>query len=254
MQYSIFCSNHFIGENACRSRCPGLQDAILYVHTYKTGGSALECSTNEQPGMERWINMGHTWNAALEFCQRRCPGSKTAISVRDPYTWWRSTYTYSWYCRYAGKCTTGSFDQWVRNGENFQSQVILKNVPFDYVLRTETLEADFQALLKSEGMPLYKLPVRNPTQTSGRRRRIGDVNSSSSGKMWMSVNKTAGRSPSATTVFDVHSIPRPSRALARGPAPPTVFTRELLDIINTGEARMFDEFGYVKRTEPFELK
>ena len=38
------------------------------------------------------------------------------------------------------------------------------------------------------------------------------------------------------------------------PAPPTIFTRELLAIINTGEKRMFDEFGYKRRTEPFELK
>lgn len=77
------------------------------------------------------------------------------------------------------------------------------------VLRTETLEADLQRVLRLEGLPLYTLPHANPTARSAH----GDTAS----------------------------------------PPPTVFTAELLELINAREARLFDEFGYRRRWEPFEL-
>ena len=38
-----------------------------------------------------------------------------------------------------------------------------------------------------------------------------------------------------------------------GPPPRTVFTQEVVDIINRVEASVFTEFGYQRRAAPFEL-
>lgn len=83
------------GDTACGQCAP---NAVLYLHVKKTGGTSLECATANdlEPQTHRWINMGHTYSSAVTGCLRRCPGSTVAISVRDPYAWWRSVYVYSW--------------------------------------------------------------------------------------------------------------------------------------------------------------
>ena len=45
----------------------------------------------------------------------------------------------------------------------------------------------------------------------------------------------------------------PTNTTSRNPPPPTIFTTEVLAIINRLEASVFDEFGYERRTDEFEL-
>ena len=81
---------------------------LLYLHVEKTGGSTLECATQETlVPMGYWSNMGHTWSAAVASCKQACHNAKIVLCIREPYSWWRSFYRYGWVCEYATMCASG---------------------------------------------------------------------------------------------------------------------------------------------------
>jgi hypothetical protein len=202
--------------------------------------------------------MGHTHSSAVAKCRKHCPHPKLAVSVRDPYAWWRSTYTYGWYCRHAAHCSSGSFDNWVRSagkGLGYQSDLIPRGFTFDYILRTESLQADFEATLQAEGLPIYELLTENPTGGHNDPGRLLYIDPGPDAEPVV-----GGRAPRRGLNSKKRKSSKKSKTRSRkrsggqGPPPPTVFTAELLKIINQHESRMFDEFGYTRRVKPFELK
>ena len=71
---------------------------VFYLHTEKTGGTAIECAVQSLVAQQRWTNMGHTTLSHLHHCRRRCgPPSRsvTVISVRQPHMYYKSMWEYS---------------------------------------------------------------------------------------------------------------------------------------------------------------
>jgi len=185
----------------------------------------VECATEGQPEFTgRWTNMGHTWMSAVNVCKNRCTVGgqppKVVVSLRDPYRFWRSLFTYAWYGAYsairipAGVHDFAGFVLWARDHpEHSQSQSIRRACgrpcAHDFLLHTESLQNDWVRLLAALDMPLVGLPRINPTASHDRTART---------------------------------------------APPTVFTREVVDIIDNLEESLFTEFGYARRTDvPFTI-
>lgn len=165
-----------------------------------------------------WNNMGHTWQAAVAACQLRCKGSKIVVSVREPYQYYRSAYTYAFRCSYSDTCTSGTFKEFmhgVSRGEIRSQSSSIHGMcghaatfcKYDHVIHTETMLEDFVAILDHYGLERQGLPHANPTGDGGKR--------------------------------------QPG---------PTIFDAEIVEIINRVEARMMHEFGYHTRKAPFELK
>ena len=141
----------------------------------------------------------------------------TVISIREPYSWWRSIYVYGYVCWQAAVCTNEDFlgfmrgvgmGMWANGGKVAQSSYIQRECGSpcnaDHYLRTESLSTDWLALLHKLRLPLIQLPHSNPTKE-------------------------------------------------RPKIPPTIFTQEICDIIHTVDEPMFTEFKYPKRECPFEL-
>jgi len=71
------------------------------VHVEKTGGSSVECATSTSlvpDGL--WSNLGHPIYGAVDMCRRKCTFNgvqpELIISIREPYSWYRSLFTYGW--------------------------------------------------------------------------------------------------------------------------------------------------------------
>ena len=142
------------------------------------------------------------------------------VSVRDPYSFVRSMYIYTWSCEYSDWCSRGyqpwmEFGEFVKNslepGAHATQSASVERAcghpcKYDHLLRTEHLTADWTALMRQTGRQVWQLPRSNPSKN---------------GPM--------------------------------GPPPRTVFTREVTDIIERVEAPIFEQFGYRKREPPFEL-
>ena len=161
--------------------------------------------------------MGHTWQAAVNTCLARCKGAKIVLSVREPYQYWRSSYTYAFRCSYSDTCTSATFKEFMRSVSRGEIRTQSSSIhsmcgqgstfcKYDHVIHTETMLEDFIAILDMYGIGRQGLPHSNPTGSGGRR--------------------------------------NPGR---------TIFDAEIVAIINRVEARMMHEFGYQKRQAPFEL-
>lgn len=173
--------------------------------------------------------MGHTtWHGHIEWCSERCTfhgvAPQVVVSVRNPYSYWRSLFTYAWVGIGSnlaipdGVSTFGGFVQWAdeqaRATDNDMFALSMsfalllacgRPCRYDYVLHTETLSSDWLHLLTTLELPLVALPHSNPTQLQSR------------------------------------------------PPPPTVFTNEVRAVIHRLERSVFDEFGYERRMRTFEL-
>jgi len=179
-----------------------------------------------------WTNLGHmrnAWGGHVDACRAECTfngmAPKVVVSVRDPYGYWRSLFTYAWvgdgsalgipagvdsftgFVRWADAQASARSDGAFEHSLSFTLYLACGHpCRHDYLLRTETLETDWYRMLSTLELPLVALPHSNPT------------------KLYMR------------------------------PPPPTIFTWEVVEIIDRLESSVFDEFGYVRREAPFELR
>ena len=154
---------------------------LLYLHVEKTGGSSIECATqgHDLVDLGLFTNMGHTSERAVDQCRNLCTNRgaapKTVISIREPYSWWRSLYVYGYICSYASTCTSSDFHTFMRQAKpgiaqsNYIRRECGRPCNADYLLRTETLAEDWLGLLRTLGLPLVGLPHANPTGAKSRR-------------------------------------------------------------------------------------
>jgi len=187
---------------------------------------SVECATaSSLVPQGLWTNMGHPVYGAFAWCQQKCTFNglvpEVVISVREPYSFYRSLFTYGWKCQYAAVCVPyhvsnfSRFMEWIYSGNRnvAQSRHVANacGTPcaYDHVLHTESLGDDWIRLVEALALPRRPLPWANPTSNN--------------------------------------------QPVGRGPPPPTVFTSRVVEIINELEANMFDEFGYEHRQAPFEL-
>ena len=183
----------------------------------------MECATEGHAEFAgRWTNMGHTWTSAVEICKASCTvggrAPQVVVSIRDPYHYWRSAFTYAWVGAYSAVAIPSGvhdFDGFMRwahlHPEHSQSRQIARACgrpcKHDFLLHTERLVDDWLSLLSALEMPLVRLPRINPTRTDARA------------------------------------------------VPPTVFTAEIVQIIDDLEGTMFTEFGYRRRADvPFAIE
>lgn len=176
---SPFCSDHSCGQGCC-NKCSRQQSKphLLYVHVEKTGGSSIECATEAtlvQQGY--WTNMGHTWVSALESCRKACSFVQPAlvvISVRNPYHYYESVFKYAWRGQYSALSLPGNIKNFTEflpwavqmSGGSFTQSYRIHHAcgtpcKFDHVIHTETLLADWVALLLKFQLPMVGLPKIN---------------------------------------------------------------------------------------------
>lgn len=188
----------------------------------------MECATEGHAEFEdRWTNMGHTWTVAVDTCRVACTfagrAPKVVVSIREPYHYWRSVFTYAWMGAYtAAKIPRGvvNFSGFMRHsrdtpsGREYAQTTLIQRAcgmpcVHDYILHTERLSSDWLHLLRSLRLPLVGLRRMNPTLKE-------DPNN--------------------------------------GPPPPTLFSKEVVQIIDKIDANMFNEFGYAHRIDvPFRI-
>ena len=97
-----YCTGHWCAHRCCPLACSRILGAsahVLFAHVEKTGGSAIECATQQWQRKGWWTNMGHTTSKALSACAAKCDaGTPTVrvVTVRDPYSYWASVYGNAW--------------------------------------------------------------------------------------------------------------------------------------------------------------
>lgn len=208
-----------------------VQPHLLYQHIEKSGGSSIECATARTHVVSgRWSNLGHVKDQSLVYgCMASCTFDHVlplrVISVRDPYSFARSRYLYEWSCAYSNWCSIsgGHFQRWM----------------------------SFEAFIQTWASP----QSAHYTQSEILRRACGTP--CDYDRILFTENLTAGWTALQldTGLLPAYALPRtnPSQPGALGTPPRTIFTRVVTDILERVEARMFSEFGYAKRTPPFEL-
>ena len=154
----------------------------------KTGGSAIECAAQAWADAGMWDLMGHVPKANADVCAARCASVPVlrVVSVRDPYDYWASTFKFAWECessgngcsqmgttlRGAGKLSAlrGGFASFMRSMAEdthrlSQSERVAtacgRPCEYDVALHTETLQADWNALMTRLGAPLNAMPRIN---------------------------------------------------------------------------------------------
>jgi hypothetical protein len=174
----------------------------VFLHIPKSGGSSIECLTKDWDKAGIWTNMGHASFPAVSQCaSRAAPLAQSAliISVRNPFDYWLSVYEYAKYCirtntpqsfeaSYLQKRNAtdrlATFTTFMRymDGESWardatQSHHIERSCGspcnYEFLLRTETLGADWLALLGTLQLPLRPLShvnVANAASDSETRR------------------------------------------------------------------------------------
>lgn len=253
---SQFCTEHWCGRGCC-ARCEqrAQRPRVLFAHTEKTGGSAVECATVDLALQGAWLNMGHTTAGALRWCARKCAarpaptpqGIPLAISVRDPYTYYQSSYAYTRqaardpatlsYCYWllnasvfergnpyavgTPRSPLASFDnfvRWVTSNETMLTQswrvarACGQPCARAHVLRTEHLEADLNTALQRAGIRVgpLRLPRHNVAAADVRvQQSQGGAGAAAGGRV--------------------------------------VWTCASLELVNAAEASIFDQFGYARR-------
>jgi hypothetical protein len=183
---------------ACRTRPVDLGNAQgphwhgIFMHIPKTGGSSLECASQEWETAGLWTNMGHASHSFVASCADRCSDAPVNVSgqpsitptlimtVRNPYSFWWSLYGYvkaglegsgasGTLALLKASNATGSlatFDAFLwhmrsHGTQRAQSSHIRRicGTPclYHFLLRTETLDADWLAVLGQLQLPLEAL-------------------------------------------------------------------------------------------------
>ena len=184
-----FCVEHWCGVKPHPDCCPHacLSPHYIFLHVPKTGGSSIECATTDWELDGRWTNMGHAPFHFVRYCSSRCgttPRAAMVMTVRNPYDYWLSDYAYAKVCL-GKKCSAtamylearnsthvlATFDLFIRYIAAVGPEPLSQSAHIrrmcglpcrpDYVLRTETLNADFLALLGTANFPLRSLPHIN---------------------------------------------------------------------------------------------
>lgn len=232
-----FCAEHWCASGCCDgcraelkyvAGVPPIENAssrhhYLYLHVQKTGGSTIECATAPtfvKQGL--WTNMGHN-NAGLRRCTNHCTfygrRPKVVISIREPYQWWRSLYRYA----YVGWCSS-----WQRG----------KRGP-----RWDTF-AQFVNVVKGTDKTQSKLIERSCGKPCHADYFLHTESLASDWRAFLLREQ-----------LPLIKLPRLNPGNAHeNHAGRTIFTEEILKVINSVEADMFDQFGYTRRHTPFELK
>ena len=165
-----FCTSHQHKQCDNTSHNP-----LLYVHIEKTGGSSIECTTaTTLEAAGRWKNLGHVTLDNLRSCREQYPLSKTAISVRDPYDYWRSLYSFSKlsHCsqlhdKAKHMNNLSSFLAWAADQSVSQSSRINRHCGPDcsssisYIIHTESMLSDWQYIMRKEQLPFYDIVRSN---------------------------------------------------------------------------------------------
>ena len=253
-QQPQFCTHYWTGQVArCQRDCADLERSmcsatyqerprphLLYAHVEKTGGSSVECAAQGMVRDGLWTNLGHTTIADVVTCRGLCGHGgvrpQTVVSVREPYSYWKSLDAYAHFGHHSALKTHKSFAGFMEDaravGERlaagdiptvdvahlndpgvhlpnkvwFQSECIKRSCgrpcDADHYLRTEVLDRDWCDLLRRLDLPSVALPHAN---------------------------------------------------VLRVPNVQTVFSAAIVDVIHTYDAPMFDEFHYLRRAAPFEL-
>ena len=199
-----------------------------------------------------WTNMGHTsYLDAVRPCIAACTfhgvTAQLVVSVRNPYSFWRSLFTYAWVgvgsalvfpripkvpsnpavaqnvTTFAGFVRWGGAVHDARVSGDYRTQDYSQSVSlsaacgrpcrYDFLLRNEQLGSDWLALLTALELPLIALPQANPTGKQQNYER----------SIW--VRKM-------------------------GLPPPAVYTRELVEIVDRTEKDVFEQFGYQHEEVP----
>lgn len=150
---------------------------LFFLHTEKTGGSSIECATQRLEKNGLITNMGHTTYTMVQNCIPICYNGglrpRLVISIRNPYSWWRSLYTYGYICQRAAVCTKLDFEAFMTSIPNniSQSHYITRACGnpciADYVIRTERLIQDWNAVANEMQLPSISISHINPTLQSG---------------------------------------------------------------------------------------
>jgi hypothetical protein len=113
-----FCTDHYCsdpyqaGHKPCCTGCAAPPAGthtphFMYHHVEKTGGSSIECAWQNAAKHNLVSLLGHTPKAQYDVCEAQCVARQvrtaTLITVRDPYTYWTSVYSYCWDCIF-GTC------------------------------------------------------------------------------------------------------------------------------------------------------
>jgi len=236
-----FCTSHWCGTSCdgCMSCSPAAR--VLYLHTEKTGGTSVECATQRTlVAAGLWTNMGHAEMWAVQRCIAACPGRESIIvlSVREPYSYWRSVYRYAvrgvatavhpplW-----AQANITAFVAWAAPHERAK-QVAKKQsqtarvqracgdpCAYDLLLRTETLERDWENMLRILQLPPMTLPRLN-------------------------ANPLGGETHVGTGIDGATQTASRLQAGAAGPDSKLAFTAEAIVLINEMESWLFETFGY----------
>ena len=187
--HNPYCSEHWCHNSCCLKACaPHGTHHVVYSHVPKTGGSAIECAAQAWADAGMWDLMGHVPKANADVCAARCASVPVlrVVSVRDPYGYWASTFKFAWECessgngcsqmgttlRGAGKLSAlrGGFASFMRSMAEdthrlSQSERVAtacgRPCEYDVALHTETLQADWNALMARLGAPLNAMPRIN---------------------------------------------------------------------------------------------
>lgn len=171
----------------------------MFLHIPKTGGSSIECLTKDWDATGLWTNMGHASSAAVSRCAKHAQTHAQPaliITVRNPYDHWLSVYEYAKVClgrsshrsatanflkKTNGTASLASFASFLKHMRSQPSaravaaqthhvvRICGNPCQYHFLLRTETLDADWLALLGQLRLPLKPLPHVNVVDGSARR-------------------------------------------------------------------------------------
>lgn len=245
-KHTPFCTEHWCKKDSCCKRCSpanatradgSARPHLMFLHTEKTGGSAVECAALPLVQLGLFSNLGHAIFSDVQLCAARCTFEGTVpqivLSVREPYAYYRSLYTFAYSGEGAVRTRLG-FEEFMeayvakphlglpgtgppRRFSQINSITRACGEPcrFHYLLRTECLDADWTGMLRASGISRELFPML--------------------GVSLPRVNPT-----------NLHHK-------ERGASAPTIYSPRVLEIIHKADALLFDQLGYARRVASFEM-